>query len=415
MDNKPPVARHKESAPPVNGGSADHTDIFDDMTPFPEPRDTRVIKDTNGEKLVIRMEPQHINYVHRGTELAEYSPLEYAVCVTIAEKGKSKSDEAKDNIRGRPPRLSFDFDKDHPLADNYTQHLRFDKFPIPIISEKPPPGGCRGLPGPQHDDTNTDSAKHQRFAEWYGSLLWPWSTEKGPNYGRAQVSTWDELVGAVNKWREDGAPQSDKSRYYYLNSLAFNMRINNLTRKMLNTRRTEFARPLDPDRRVPRKSDNRTSSGTKLDAEDDADQWLARQSARNATTNTSRIRKKKWCYEQLEKKLKILYRPRKRKLPRRKKQTNAASGKLWKTHDHFWAKSKIEERALKDRVTKKEPAMTKEERVRSIGEWTPTSATLLATVPRVAVEQLQTYRVLTRVTDFLSMPCRLVLCTLRRR
>ena len=193
-------------------------------------------------------------------------------------------------------------------------------------------------------------------------------------------------MAAVNEWREEDAPQSDKSRYYYLNSLAYNMRINNLTRKMLNTRRTEFARPLDPDRRVPRKSDNRTSSGAKLNAEDDADQWLARMHARQAKTNTSRVRKKKMCYIKLEQKLKRLYRRRKRKLSRRKKQTNAALGKLWKTHDHFWAKSKIDERALKRKATKEEPAMTNEERMRSIGERTATSASLLATIPRVAVE-----------------------------
>ena len=407
MDNKPPVARHKASAPPVDGGSADHTDLFDDMTPITENRDISIIKGSKGEKLVIHMQPQHINYVRRGTELAGYNPLEYAVCVTIDKKRNGKSDKTKDNIRGRPPRKSFDFDETHPLAETHTQHLRFNKFPIPIISEKPPPG-------PQHDDTNTDSEKHQRFAEWYGCLLWPWSTEKGPNYGRAQVSTWDELVVAVREWRDEDAPRSDKARYYYLNSLAFNMRINNLTRKMLNTRRTEFARPLDPNRRVPRKSDNRTSSDGKLNAEDDWDQWVARQSARNAKTNTSRVSKKKWRYIKLGKKLKKLYGERKRKLSRRKKQTNAASGKLWKTHDHFWAKSKIDERALKRKAKDKEPAMTKEERVRSIGERTATSATLLATIPRVAVEQLQTYRVITRVTGFSSIPCHFVFCTLRR-
>ena len=381
MPKKPPTSRRNASAPPVDNGSADHTDLFDDMTPITEDHllDISIIKGSNGEKLVIHMQPQHINYVHRGTELKEYSPLEYAVCVTIDENRNNKGDKTNDNIRGRPPRRSFDFDEDHPLADTHTQHLRFNKFPIPIISEKPPPG-------PQHDDTNTDSEKHQRFAEWYGCLLWPWSTEKGPDYGRAQVSTWDELVAAVNEWREEDAPQSDKSRYYYLNSLAYNMRINNLTRKMLNTRRTEFARPLDPDRRVPRKSDNRTSSGAKLNAEDDADQWLARMHARQAKTNTSRVRKKKMCYIKLEQKLKRLYRRRKRKLSRRKKQTNAALGKLWKTHDHFWAKSKIDERALKRKATKEEPAMTNEERMRSIGERTATSASLLATIPRVAVE-----------------------------
>ena len=148
--------------------------------------------------------------------------------------------------------------------------------------------------------------------------------------------------------------------------------------------------------------------------EDDADQWLARQSARNARTNPRRTRKKKMCYIKLEQKLKKLYRRRKRKLSRRKKQTNAASGKLWKTHDHFWAKRKIQERTLKGKAKDNEPAMTKEERVRSIGERTATSATLLATIPRVAVEQLQTYRVITRVTGFLSIPCHFVFCTLRR-
>ena len=339
--------------------------------------------------MVVHMPPQHINYVRRGAGLTEYSPLEYAVCVTIDKKGdnnnkKCDNDNTQDNIRGRPPRASFEFDDDHPLYLTHIQRLRFNKFPIPIISEKPPPG-------PKHDDTNTDSEQHQRFAEWYGCLLWPWKTEKGPELGLATVSTWNELVDAVNKWRTEGAAQSDRSRYYYLNSLAFNMRINNLTRKMLNTRRTEFARRLEPDRRAPRKSDNRTSSGTKLNAVDDADQWQARQNARNAKTNTRRIRKKKTCYIKLEEKLKNLYQRKKIKSSRRKQQqTNAASDKHWKTHDHFWAKNQIDERERKYKAKDKAPAQTIHERLHSIGERAPTSATLLDTILSAIVEQTPT-------------------------
>jgi hypothetical protein len=88
--------------------------MFDDMEPIDETwtQDIDIISDKNGKKTVVRVPPQHINYIFRGPDLAKYSPLEYAVCVTIDKKRKKRN-----NIHGRRPRPSFDFDPGHPLFD----------------------------------------------------------------------------------------------------------------------------------------------------------------------------------------------------------------------------------------------------------------------------------------------------------
>jgi hypothetical protein len=97
-------------------------------------------------------------------------------------------DTTEDNIRGPFPTPTFDFDPEHPLAESHVQRLRFYTFKVPIISEKPPPA-------PKPDATDTNSPAHRRFAEWYGTLLWPWETS-GDAKGTAKVFTWDALVEA---------------------------------------------------------------------------------------------------------------------------------------------------------------------------------------------------------------------------
>jgi hypothetical protein len=96
MARKSTTSKRKASTPAVYEGSADHTDLFDDITPIEETRDINVIKDSNGQKLVVHMQPQHINYVYRGSKLDRYCPLEYAVCVTIGQKRKRKSEEEEE-------------------------------------------------------------------------------------------------------------------------------------------------------------------------------------------------------------------------------------------------------------------------------------------------------------------------------
>ncbi len=122
-----------------------------------------VVKKENGETTLVRKQLQHINYLYRGPKLTKYSPLEYAVCTEVTHKKKEK-----DGIRGPTPRVSVDFDPDHPLAKTHTQRLRIPgaTFPVPIIRERPPPA-------PKHDNPNTNSEKHRRFAEFYVYLLWP--------------------------------------------------------------------------------------------------------------------------------------------------------------------------------------------------------------------------------------------------
>ena len=113
----------------------------------------------------------------------------YAMCVYMEERKKGDGgDTTEDNIRGPFPTPTFDFDPEHPLAESHVQRLRFYTFKVPIISEKPPPA-------PKPDATDTNSPAHRRFAEWYGSLLWPWAAS-GDDKGTAEVFTWDALVEA---------------------------------------------------------------------------------------------------------------------------------------------------------------------------------------------------------------------------
>ncbi len=222
-DMTPPMEQH-DDVHSTNGESADYTDIFDDMTPPMEPRTWKVEHD-NGCFEVERIPYQHINYgdaratgslcglrrvvsdrlqtnsllpppptdgtslyLYRGAALSEYSPLEYAVCVSVRKKEKEKKN--KDSICGPVPSPRLDFDADHPSAEIYTQHL-LTRYRIPKVSERPPPA-------PRRDDTDTSSEKRRRFAEWYRCLLWPWKTGKiareKNEFGRATVFTWDEAV-----------------------------------------------------------------------------------------------------------------------------------------------------------------------------------------------------------------------------
>ena len=119
-DMTPPMEQH-DDVHSTNGESADYTDIFNDMTPPMEPRTWRVEHD-NRRFEVERIPYQHINYgdaratgslcglrrvvsdrlqtnsllpttppptdgtslyLYRGAALSEYSPLEYAVCVSV--------------------------------------------------------------------------------------------------------------------------------------------------------------------------------------------------------------------------------------------------------------------------------------------------------------------------------------------
>ena len=88
-------------------------------------------------------------YLYRGAALSEYSPLEYAVCVSVRKKEKEKKN--KDSICGPVPSPRLDFDADHPSAEIYTQHL-LTRYRIPKVSERPPPA-------PRRDDTDTSSEK----------------------------------------------------------------------------------------------------------------------------------------------------------------------------------------------------------------------------------------------------------------
>ena len=149
-------------------------------------------------------------------------------------------------------------------------------------------------------------------------------------------------MDAVNEWRTPNAAQSDRSRYYYLNSLAYNMRINNQTRKMLDMWRTEYARPWKPGRRDTRKRSGQDGDNALQRVKDDADQWVARQAARNQTpkSKTARGRRcKPACLIKLENIYADLYGGNS-SVPDARRH---AHDPRWKAHDHCWAKYKLEE------------------------------------------------------------------------
>ena len=134
--------------------------------------------------------------------------------------------------------------------------------------------------------------------------------------------------------RNPDADQRDRCRYYYLNSLAYNMRINNRTRKMLNMWRTEYARPLKAGRRDTRKrGGTQTEEDTRQRAKEDADQFAARQTARN--TKAARApRCKPRCLTKLESICADIYGGN----SNTPGAMQHAHDTRWKTHDHFLTK-----------------------------------------------------------------------------
>ena len=368
------------SSTPSSRDTTTYVNMFDDMLTFEEPLgkiDT--VEMQTGKTELVRKQPQHINYLYRGPKLAKYSPLEYALCVEVTAKPQWKDEEVEDKEKtksGPTPRVSIEFDPDHPTAYAHIQRLRKPStkfpFPVPIVVARPPAA-------PKHDDLNTDSEQHRRFAEFYGFLMWPWSTEKGDEFGRAMVSTWYELVQGVNEWRRDDPTRSNRARYWYLNSLASNSRVNSMTRKMLNVRRFEYAREV--------KCTRRSSKGKERgqDHDEDAQQIVARLNAREAQKGKRRASKREADLVRLEATFDGLYDSTTPK-PKRRRRRKATSGAPWKKYTHEWALNENERRKKKQNDLDKMLLMPLEQRLTLIGR-SCTPAARLATILDVVADR----------------------------
>ncbi len=132
--------------------------MFDDMLTFEEPLgkiDT--VEMQTGKTELVRKQPQHINYLYRGPKLAKYSLLEYALCVDVTAKPQRKDEEVEDEEKtksGPTPRVSIEFDPDHPTAYAHIQRLRKPctkfPFPVPIIIPQLLPSTTTRTPTPSN-------------------------------------------------------------------------------------------------------------------------------------------------------------------------------------------------------------------------------------------------------------------------
>lgn len=74
---EPPLPDPHHAAPPSPDNGADkHINLFDQMEDREETYEHHITTDAGGRKQVVGC-PQHVNYIHRGPQLADYSPLEY--------------------------------------------------------------------------------------------------------------------------------------------------------------------------------------------------------------------------------------------------------------------------------------------------------------------------------------------------
>ena len=64
--------------PSFDDRSDDYIDAFNEMEEVVERNTVYVVKDDQGQRQV-KSAPQHINYLHRGTYLADFSPVEYNI------------------------------------------------------------------------------------------------------------------------------------------------------------------------------------------------------------------------------------------------------------------------------------------------------------------------------------------------
>ena len=77
-DDQPHPAKVTYAFPSFDDGSDDDIYAFDEIEEVVERNTVYVVKDDQGQRQVKRA-PQHTNYVHRGTYLADFSPVEYNI------------------------------------------------------------------------------------------------------------------------------------------------------------------------------------------------------------------------------------------------------------------------------------------------------------------------------------------------
>ena len=141
----------------------------DDM--YYEGEDVHVGKDKK-----VRSAKQHQHYRWRGHDLEELTPYEYVAMIDI----KKRPTKSKPKRHGRQPNATFEFHGDHPMSKSHFQVLR-SKFYVPMIRHSSPK-----LPKPGEPITKLQK---ERFAQWFGTLLFKWN----PDSGLATVYTWDQL------------------------------------------------------------------------------------------------------------------------------------------------------------------------------------------------------------------------------
>ncbi len=173
---------------------------------------------------------------------------------------------------------------------------------------------------------------------------------------------------------------SREIQLYYINNFAYNMRINNTTRKILNVRRNEYARLLEPKHKHY-KSMQQTAADAEQAYKEDAFQIVARLRA----MRERHIHGESIQFQRFRQKLTRMYQGR--ELPTATRvQPKTASAKCWKEHTHYWAETTLAKRREEKRARDAEPVVSHMEWLKITGNRAPTSLARLRTILDLTID-----------------------------
>ena len=223
--------------------------IADVQLEFDEPATGEIHLNKLGHVTVV---PQYVHYMFRGVDLVDFCLYDYAGCVLVVRKKKSKIDTHSDDrndadedyedhdLHGRHKNKTFAFDPRHPLFETHEQRLRSKQF-VPILAGVPPPG----YPG-LYKKSSIWNAAALRFAEYVLCAFVPWDLEK---LAPPMLLTWNNFCiwvaqrTVIGEERENSLSHDfvENCRLAIVTNIAHNMTVSCEEKKLIAQWRSRSA------------------------------------------------------------------------------------------------------------------------------------------------------------------------------
>ena len=168
-----------------------------------------------------------MHYRWRGIELYDMNLYDYTSAISIVKKKKNPDVPKKHR---RYPNRRIPFMTEHPMSSTHEQMIR-SKILVPQITRTPP------TPPNPNPKTQSQLRKADRWAQHFGTLLFPWDLETG----EATVYTYKQICHEVSLLRNNKHIPHNKLLLRTINSLSQNLKIKKSERRIMNEWRFEFA------------------------------------------------------------------------------------------------------------------------------------------------------------------------------